>query len=48
MPLTSVHVDGYQLGQAAARLPAGEIALGPDHHHERQVFEPKLVERASS
>ncbi|MCR3750706.1 LacI family DNA-binding transcriptional regulator [Lentzea californiensis] len=48
VPLTSVHVDGYELGQAAARLLTDEIALGPEHRHERQVFEPKLVERASS
>ncbi|XVS60979.1 LacI family DNA-binding transcriptional regulator [Actinosynnema sp. CA-299493] len=48
VPLTSVHVDGYELGQAAARLLADEIALGAEHRHERRVFEPKLVERASS
>ncbi|MGM1063823.1 LacI family DNA-binding transcriptional regulator [Saccharothrix sp. Mg75] len=48
VPLTSVHVDGYELGQAAARLLADEIDLGPEHVHRRRVFEPKLVERASS
>jgi len=48
VPLTSVHVDGYELGQAAARMLADEIDTGVEHRHQRQVFEPKLVERASS
>ncbi|MET9226167.1 LacI family DNA-binding transcriptional regulator [Lentzea sp. NPDC003310] len=47
VPLTSVHVGGYELGQAAAELLADEIDSDV-HVHQRKVIEPKLVERASS
>ncbi|WP_030378106.1 LacI family DNA-binding transcriptional regulator [Streptomyces sp. NRRL F-6677] len=46
VPLTSVHVGGYDLGQAAARLLLDED--GPGHVHQRLVFPPRLVERSST
>ncbi|MEU9638492.1 LacI family DNA-binding transcriptional regulator [Streptomyces tendae] len=46
VPLTSVHVGGYDLGTAAAELLLDEDR--PGHTHRRLVFPPRLVERNSS
>ncbi|WP_327657120.1 LacI family DNA-binding transcriptional regulator [Streptomyces sp. NBC_00483] len=46
IPLTSVHVGGYELGSSAARLLLDEDR--PDHEHRRLVFPPSLIERNSS
>ncbi|MET8976380.1 LacI family DNA-binding transcriptional regulator [Streptomyces sp. NPDC004539] len=46
VPLTTVHVDGYALGRAAAELLLDEDH--PDHTHRRLVFPPHLVERSST
>lgn len=46
VPLTSVHVGGYDLGKAAAELLLDEDR--PQHRHERLVFPPRLVERSST
>lgn len=46
VPLTSVHVGGYDLGRAAAELLLDEDR--PGHAHRRLVFPPRLIERNSS
>lgn len=46
VPLTSVHVGGYDLGKAAAELLLDEDR--PGHTHRRLVFQPRLIERNSS
>ncbi|MGW2820350.1 LacI family DNA-binding transcriptional regulator [Streptomyces sp. NPDC001443] len=46
VPLTSVHVGGYDLGKAAAELLLDEDR--PGHTHRRLVFPPRLVERNST
>ncbi|GAA4810968.1 LacI family DNA-binding transcriptional regulator [Streptomyces ziwulingensis] len=46
VPLTSVHVGGYELGKAAAELLLDEDR--PGHTHRRLVFPPRLIERRSS
>ncbi|CAL9394516.1 Ribose operon repressor [Streptomyces sp. enrichment culture] len=46
VPLTSVHVGGYDLGKAAAELLLDEDR--PGHVHRRLVFPPRLIERSSS
>lgn len=46
VPLTSVHVGGYDLGRAAAELLLDEDR--PGHTHRRLVFPPRLIERSSS
>lgn len=46
VPLTTIAVPQYGLGQAAARLLLGE--LQPDHQHEQIVLAPKLIVREST
>ncbi|MFI6609965.1 LacI family DNA-binding transcriptional regulator [Streptomyces sp. NPDC050507] len=46
VPLTSVHVGGYDLGKAAAELLLDEDR--DEHTHRRVVFPPRLVERNST
>ncbi|MEY9211841.1 LacI family DNA-binding transcriptional regulator [Thermobifida halotolerans] len=48
VPLTTVHVDGHELGRAAARLLVDEVTNPNEHRHRRLLFSPRLVERASS
>ncbi|MFJ3670325.1 LacI family DNA-binding transcriptional regulator [Streptomyces sp. NPDC090106] len=46
VPLTSVHVGGYDLGKAAAELLLDEDDA--HHTHRRMVFTPRLIERSST
>lgn len=47
VPLTSVRQPRHKIGRIAARLVLDESA-NPDHQHERVVFKPYLVVRAST
>jgi len=47
VPLTSVRQPTYELGYRAAKLLLDE-AMGRAHRHEQVVFQPELVERAST
>jgi LacI family transcriptional regulator len=47
IPLTSIRQPNYQLGHRGSELVIAEIET-PDHHHERLVFDPELVKRATS
>ncbi len=46
VPLTTVSVPQYELGQRAAQLLLDE--LKPGHRHEQVIFEPSLVVREST
>jgi LacI family transcriptional regulator len=46
VPITTVHVPQYEMGQTAAHLLMSEFL--PGHVHEHVVFEPTLVARAST
>jgi len=48
VPLTSVRQPMYELGRRAARLMLDEIRDPAGHRHERHVFQPELVVRAST
>jgi LacI family transcriptional regulator len=48
VPLSSVRQPRLQLGRAATRLLLAEIEEGESHQHERVVFQPDLVARAST
>ena len=47
VPLTSIRQPRNQLGRRAAELLLDE-ASNPAHRHQRVVFEPELIVRASS
>lgn len=47
IPLTSIRQPNYQLGYRGSELVIAEIET-PDHPHERLVFGPELVQRATS
>jgi len=48
IPLTSIRQPQYELGRAAGDLLLKEIRGGTSHVHERIVFQPHLVPRAST
>nr|WP_244857722.1 LacI family DNA-binding transcriptional regulator [Agromyces archimandritae] len=48
VPLSSVAMQGYEMGTAAMRLLLDEIAHTPNHVHQRVVLAPSLVVRAST
>lgn len=48
VPLTSIRQPMYELGRQAAQLMLDEIRDGDAHRHERVVFQPELVVRAST
>jgi LacI family transcriptional regulator len=45
-PVTTIATPQYEMGRAAARLLLAESK--PGHHHERLVFSPSLIARAST
>lgn len=47
VPLTSVHQPRHKIGRTAARLLLDE-STNPQHQHERKLFGPHLVVRAST
>ncbi|MFC4561337.1 LacI family DNA-binding transcriptional regulator [Nocardiopsis mangrovi] len=48
VPLTTVRVEGYQLGRAAAQMLLDEQRDPEGHTHRRQVFSLRLIERSST
>lgn len=48
IPLTSIRQPQYDLGHVAGNLLINEITERQDHEHERIVFQPTLVPRAST
>ncbi|WP_432564000.1 substrate-binding domain-containing protein [Kineococcus sp. SYSU DK003] len=48
IPLTTVRLEGEEMGAAAVRLLADEFAQGDDHVHRRVVVRPSLLVRESS
>ncbi|WP_017579913.1 LacI family DNA-binding transcriptional regulator [Nocardiopsis valliformis] len=48
VPLTTVRVEGYELGRAAAQMLLDEERDPQEHVHRRKVFSPRLIERNSS
>jgi LacI family transcriptional regulator len=48
VPLTSVNVPRYQLGSTAAGLLIEECETPLQHSHQKVVFQPRLVVRAST
>ena len=48
IPLTTVRLEGEQMGAAAVRLLAAEVAEGAGHEHRTVVVRPSLLVRESS
>jgi LacI family transcriptional regulator len=48
IPLTSVSQTPYQLGQTMGKQMVTELSAGEDHIHQHVVFQPRIVERAST
>src|SRR4051794_3954377 len=48
VPLTSVRLPAYDLGYGAAKLLIEEALEPASHHHQRLLFEPELIARAST
>ncbi|MCV2394202.1 LacI family transcriptional regulator [Actinotalea sp. M2MS4P-6] len=48
VPLTSVSMEGEEMGREGARLLLDELRAGPDHEHETVVLTPHLAPRAST
>jgi LacI family transcriptional regulator len=48
VPLTSVRQPGEEMGRRAAELLFDEIADPGTHTHRQLVFDPELMQRASS
>jgi LacI family transcriptional regulator len=48
IPLTSVSQTPYQLGQTMGRQMVAELSAGDDHVHQHVIFQPQIVERAST
>jgi LacI family transcriptional regulator len=49
VPITSVRQPSYQIGRASTELLIAESLADPDEHeHQRIVYQPELVVRASS
>ncbi|GAA5023613.1 hypothetical protein GCM10025734_80840 [Kitasatospora paranensis] len=49
IPITSVRQPAYQIGRTSAELLIAETVEEPDtHEHQRIVFQPELVVRAST
>ncbi|MEZ0165863.1 substrate-binding domain-containing protein [Kineococcus sp. LSe6-4] len=48
VPLTTVRLEGEEMGAAAVRLLAAEVEEGIDHVHRRVVVQPSLLVRESS
>ncbi len=48
IPLTSIRQPMYKLGHKAAELLIAELTAGAEHEHQRVLFDPVLVPRAST
>jgi len=48
VPLTTVSQTPYQLGQTMGQQMVTELSAGPSHVHSHVVFQPQIVERAST
>lgn len=48
LPLTTVAMQGREVGETAMQLLLEELDQGPDHEHRRVVLEPHLLVRAST
>ena len=48
IPLTTVSQTPYQLGQTMGGQMVTELSAGDDHVHQRVIFQPQIVERAST
>jgi LacI family transcriptional regulator len=48
IPLSSVSQTPYQLGWTVGQQMVTELAAGEDHVHQHVIFQPQIVERAST
>jgi LacI family transcriptional regulator len=48
IPLTSVSQTPYQLGATMGRQMVVELTAGENHVHQHVVFQPQIIERAST
>ena len=48
VPLTTVSQTPYQLGFTMGSQMIAEIEAGDDHVHQHVIFQPQIVERAST
>ena len=48
IPLSSVSQTPYQLGATMGRQMVVELSAGEDHVHQHVVFQPQIIERAST
>ena len=48
IPLSSVSQTPYQLGATMGRQMVVELSAGDDHVHQHVVFQPQIIERAST
>jgi LacI family transcriptional regulator len=48
IPLTSVSQTPYQLGATMGRQMVVELTAGENHVHQHAVFQPQIIERAST
>jgi len=48
IPLTSVSQTPYQLGWTMGQQMVTELSAGEDHVHQHVIFQPQIVERAST
>ncbi|WP_028647588.1 LacI family DNA-binding transcriptional regulator [Nocardiopsis sp. CNT312] len=48
VPLTTVRVEGHELGRAAAQMLLDEERDPDGHAHRRKLFSPRLIERLST
>lgn len=48
IPLSTVSQTPYQLGATMGRQMVVELSAGEDHVHQHAVFQPQIVERAST
>mgnify|MGYP000020268756 FL=1 len=48
IPLSSVSQTPYQLGATMGRQMVVELTAGEDHVHQHAIFQPQIIERAST
>ena len=48
IPLSTVSQTPYQLGATMGAQMVAELAAGVDHVHQHVVFQPQIIERAST
>jgi LacI family transcriptional regulator len=48
IPLSTVSQTPYQLGQTMGQQMITELSAGADHLHQHVIFQPQVIERAST